>query len=163
MNQTEPNIEKKFQLSAVEVQKLLPHRFPFLFVDRVVDFVDNEYLIAEKAVSMNEPYFQGHFPDQPIMPGVIIIEALAQASILFAKLSSGGAGADTLMVFAGAEEVRFRRAVLPGDVLTLKISGGRHRLGCWKVGAVASVGDEVATEAILMAAGVSGGKRVLKK
>lgn len=139
-------------LTLEEIKTILPHRYPFLFIDRVVDFIDGEHLIAEKYVSANESFFQGHFPDKAIMPGVLILEALAQAGIVFAKLSKKGASKDNLMVFSGAEEVRFKRQVVPGEILSLKVFNFKSKFGHWKIESEARVGDELAVKAVLMAA-----------
>ena len=141
--------------TASDIQEILPHRYPFLFIDKVVEFVDRGYIVAVKNVSVNEPFFLGHFPGQPILPGVIILEALAQLGCLFAKLSTGGCPPEKLMVFTGAEDVRFKRQVIPGDVLTLRVQDFKSKFGHWKIGSVASVGDELAATATLMAAEVS--------
>ena len=110
-----------------DIRRIIPHRYPFLFVDKVVEFEDSVRIVGIKNVSANEPFFEGHFPEKPIMPGVIILEALAQMGALFAKLSSGGVRGKKLIVFAGAESVRFRKLVFPGDVLRLEVSSHRRR------------------------------------
>lgn len=133
------------------IEALLPHRFPFLLVDRVIEFVENERITGVKNVSANEWFFQGHFPGQPIMPGVLVLEALAQLGALFARMSSDGVPASSLMVFSGVESLRFRRQVVPGDVLTLEMKLQRRRLALWKMEGRALVAGEAAAEGVLMA------------
>ncbi len=134
-----------------EILRRLPHRYPFLLVDRVHAFADREYIEGSKNISANEHFFQGHFPNRPIMPGVLMLEALAQLGAIFAHLSTGGVTNDRLVVFSGAEDVRFRRPVIPGDVLTLRMELVKSKFGHWKMHGTAKVGDEVAVDGILMA------------
>src|ERR1051326_8482716 len=105
------------RLDYSEIIRHLPHRYPFLLVDRVIEFTDGERLVAVKSVSANEPFFTGHFPGHPIMPGVLICEALVQAGGILASRSSDGFPAGRGVVLAGLEHVRFRKPVLPGDQL----------------------------------------------
>ena len=134
-----------------QILKKLPHRYPFIMVDRVLEVDPGRRLLALKNVTINEPYFVGHFPSRPVMPGVLMLEALAQASAL---LSFDTLGVDldekTLFYFAGIDAARFKRVVGPGDQLLLDVSLQRQRQGIFKYGAQARVGDEVAVEAELM-------------
>jgi 3-hydroxyacyl-[acyl-carrier-protein] dehydratase len=133
----------------------LPHRPPFLLVDRVIALEIGKSLVALKNVSMNEPYFVGHFPNQPIMPGVIIVEALAQAaSILACKSTEKEHQKAPLFLFAGIDNVRFKRMVVPGDQLRLEIELINMRKKFLKVQAVAKVNGEIACTAELMSATV---------
>lgn len=131
----------------------LPHRFPFLLVDRVEEVIPNERIVASKNVSFNEPYFEGHFPGDPVMPGVLQVEALAQAAVILASASrevqwdSGGG-----VLLMGLDKVRFRRKVVPGDVLRLEVEVSRVRGPTWRVQGHASVGGERAAEAVILAA-----------
>ena len=137
MNTKDP-IEK-----AQEVMKLIPHRYPFLLVDRILEY-NSEKLIAIKNVTINEPFFVGHFPGQPIMPGVLIIEALAQvAGVLGFKSQEKKPKDGYLYYFVGADEVRLRRPVVPGDQLMLKATIITNRRGLYRFSAKASVGDEL--------------------
>ena len=143
------------QLNRVNIQKimaLLPHRYPFLLVDRVLDYVPGESLHAVKNVSVNEPQFTGHFPEQPIFPGVMILEALAQASGLLGYLSTGGPAENELYYFAGIDKARFRKPVVPGDVLHLHVELIKERRGIGRFVAIAKVDGEIACEAELMCA-----------
>ncbi|MDH5425728.1 MAG: 3-hydroxyacyl-ACP dehydratase FabZ [Gammaproteobacteria bacterium] len=141
------------ELNIYEVMKFLPHRYPFLLIDKVVDYKENETLHAIKNVSMNEPFFQGHFPEYPVMPGVLILEALAQATGILAFQSMEQApGADNLYLFVGIDNARFKRQVIPGDQLHLKVKLLKEKRGIWKFEAGAYVGDELAASATLMGA-----------
>ncbi len=134
-----------------EIMRHLPHRYPFLLVDRVLELVPGEHVLALKNVTMNEPFFPGHFPHHPVMPGVLIIEALAQAAGLLAFRSSGKeAGPDTVIYFVGIDNARFKRPVLPGDQLRLAARITRNTRGIWKFEARALVEGQTACEAELM-------------
>lgn len=145
-------IPLELPLSSVEIQKLLPHRYPMLLVDRIIEFYDGERIVGLKAVTANEPFFQGHFPGQPIMPGVMMLEALAQLGVIYSKCCSDRADEDSLIVFAGVDDVRFRRQVVPGDLLTLQMKFIKKRGAIWKMEGTAKVGSEVAVEGILTSA-----------
>jgi len=143
------------QLNIIEIQEimeLLPHRYPFLLVDRVLDFEAGKSLHAVKNVSVNEPQFTGHFPKQPIFPGVLILEALAQASGLLGYKSSGGPSDNELYYFAGIDKARFRKPVVPGDVLHLHIELIKERRGIGRFVAIAKVDGDVVCEAEIMCA-----------
>ncbi len=133
-----------------EIQRILPHRYPFLLVDRVVEVAPGQSLKAYKNVSINESFFQGHFPGHPVMPGVLMVEALAQAAALLAFKSRGVEGAG-LVYLVGMDGVRFRRPVVPGDRLDLSITILRSKARIIKVRGEASVAGELACEAELIA------------
>ena len=143
--------EIKLPLSTTDIQAIIPHRFPFLLVDRVTEFVDGEMIVGQKNVTANEHFFAGHFPGRPVMPGVLVLEAIAQLGALYARLCSGGVGPEKLIVFSGVEEARFRRVVVPGDVLTLTVNPISRKLGHWKTKGRATIGSELVAEAILTA------------
>lgn len=132
------------------VMDILPHRYPFILVDRILELVPNEKIIALKNVTINEPHFQGHFPGTPIMPGVLIIEAMAQAGgvLAFASLAPENKG---LMYFMGIDKVRFRKPVLPGDQLLLELKIIKLRSKVFKMSGSATVDDKLVVEAVLMA------------
>ena len=133
------------------IMKLLPHRFPFLLVDRVLDYVPSERLTAIKNVTINEPFFNGHFPHRPVMPGVLMLEALAQAAALLAFDTLNVVPDDnTVYYFAGIDNARFKRPVEPGDALTLCVDLDRMKAGIFKFKAKAWVGEALAVEADLM-------------
>jgi 3-hydroxyacyl-[acyl-carrier-protein] dehydratase len=131
----------------------LPHRYPFLLVDRVLDIVKDESIHALKNVTINEPFFPGHFDYHPVMPGVLILEALAQASAIL-SFKSKGAKPDgkSVYYFVGIDDARFKKPVMPGDQLHLHCSIIRHSRGLWKFKAEAKVDGQVVTEAQLMCA-----------
>jgi 3-hydroxyacyl-[acyl-carrier-protein] dehydratase len=133
------------------ILQLLPHRYPFLLVDRVVECVQGEYIKAYKNVTFNEPFFQGHFPNAPIMPGVLILEALAQTGgLLVASAMESTEG--KLFLFTGLDKVKFRKQVTPGDKLELVCSDLRMKLALCKMEAKAYVDGKVVCEAELTAA-----------
>ena len=135
-------------LGPAEIRELIPHRYPFLLVDRIEELEPGVRAVGIKNVSQNEPFFQGHFPDYPVMPGVLIIEALAQVGAV--GVMAGGEHRDKLALFAGIDGVRFRRQVLPGDVLTLVVEIGRLMGRAGRGTGRATVGDERVCEAELM-------------
>jgi beta-hydroxyacyl-ACP dehydratase FabZ len=133
------------------IMALIPHRYPFLLVDRIVEMEPARRVVALKNVTINEPFFAGHFPGQPVMPGVLIIEALAQASAAMI-LQEVGDRDRKLVYFTGIDECRFRRPVVPGDVLRLEVEVLRLRPRAAKMKAVARVEGELAAEAVLLSA-----------
>jgi len=133
-----------------EIMARLPHRYPFLLVDRVLDFVENESIRALKNVSINEPHFNGHFPGHPIMPGVLIVEAMAQVGGVLA-LSSASTEKEHLMYFTGIDAAKFRKPVRPGDQIIFEISVLRRRGGMYKFKGEAFVDGKVVCTATLMA------------
>jgi len=136
-----------------EVLKYLPHRYPFLLVDRVVECVPGKSLVALKNVTYNEPFFQGHFPQRPIMPGVLILEALAQATgILAFRTTETRPTQNVLYFFVGIDNARFKHPVEPGDQLILEVDLVRRMRDLWKFSAQARVGDKVVASAELMCA-----------
>lgn len=122
-----------------EILNLLPHRYPFLLVDRVVEIVPGQKLTAYKNVTINEPFFNGHFPGHPVMPGVLILEALAQATAILAYKSENMDPARKLTYLMGVDGARFRKPVLPGDRLQLEIEVLRHKGAVWKTKGLATV------------------------
>jgi len=140
--------------SAYDIQKimeLLPHRYPFLLVDRVIELVPDDRVTALKNVTINEPFFPGHFPGQPVMPGVLIIEAMAQAGGLLAIESSPADKRGQLIYFMGMDKVRFRKPVVPGDQLIFEAKILKMRSKVAKMSGTASVDNQIAAEAELMA------------
>jgi 3-hydroxyacyl-[acyl-carrier-protein] dehydratase len=130
---------------------MLPHRWPFVLVDRVTEVVPNERVKGHKCVSMNEPWFQGHFPGHPIMPGVLIIEALAQIGGILAYTSEPFDVAKSALYFLGVDKAKFRRPVIPGDRLDLEVSVIHHRTNVWKLRGQASVDGALCAEGELLA------------
>ena len=136
------------EMNINEVKNFLPHRYPFLLIDRVLDYTVGENLTAIKNVSFNEPHFIGHFPDQPIMPGVLIIEALAQATgILAFKSEVGKPVVGQIYMLVGVDKVRFKRTVEPGDQLKLYVEVMTVKRGIWKFNCRATVEEHLVTSA----------------
>ena len=134
-----------------EILKLLPHRYPFLMVDRVISVDVGKSIQALKNVTINEPFFNGHFPHRPVMPGVLMLEAMAQAAALLSFATQGVTPDDkTVYYFAGIDGARFKRPVEPGDQLILDVALDRHKAGIFKFNGVTRVGGEIACEAQLM-------------
>ena len=134
-----------------EIMNLLPHRYPFLLVDKISKFKESESIVCIKNVSFNEPFFNGHFPGYPVMPGVLILEALAQASgLLVFKTPSLCPPTESLYLFVGIDKARFKRPVVPGDQMELKVEMTKSRQGFAVFDAVATVENEVAASAELM-------------
>ena len=134
-----------------EIKRLIPHRYPFLLIDRVDAFEAGKRIVATKNVTANEPFFQGHFPHYSVMPGVLIIEAMAQAAAVFGMKSMGKEhDPNNIYFFAGIDKARFKRPVVPGDTLRLEVALVRTSRGLAKFTAVACVGDALAAEAELL-------------
>ncbi|GIK44408.1 MAG: 3-hydroxyacyl-[acyl-carrier-protein] dehydratase FabZ [Rhodocyclaceae bacterium] len=134
-----------------EILEHLPHRYPILLVDRVLDVVPGERIVALKNVSVNEPFFPGHYPHHPVMPGVLIVEALAQAAAILSFKTLGGKPDDkSVYYFVGIDGARFKRPVSPGDQLILEVSIQANKRGLWKFAGLAKVEEQIAAEAELM-------------
>jgi 3-hydroxyacyl-[acyl-carrier-protein] dehydratase len=145
--------EHAVSLDVREIMRNLPHRYPFLLVDRIVEFESGHRIRAIKNVTINEPFFMGHFENYPVMPGVLIVEALAQAAGVLAILSAGAERKENeLYFFVGIDNARFRRQVIPGDQLMLEAVQVHCKRGIGKYKAIARVGDEIACEAEIMCA-----------
>lgn len=129
------------------IQRIIPHRYPFLLIDKVRDIVVNGGAVGIKNVTYNEPHFQGHFPDAPIMPGVTIVEAMAQTAAIVVGLSLNTVDKELLVYFMAIDKCKFRRKVVPGDVLELHVTVKRGGGRVWKFHGRAMVGDEIAAEA----------------
>ncbi|MCL4757458.1 MAG: 3-hydroxyacyl-ACP dehydratase FabZ [Rhodocyclaceae bacterium] len=136
-----------------EILQYLPHRYPFLLVDRVLEIEEGRRILALKNVTMNEPFFPGHFPNHPVMPGVLIVEAMAQAAALLSFKTMGvKPDENSVVLFAGIDNVRFKRQVVPGDQLLFDVEILQGKRNIYKYRGVARVGDQIATEAELMCA-----------
>jgi 3-hydroxyacyl-[acyl-carrier-protein] dehydratase len=134
-----------------DILNTLPHRYPFVLVDRIIDVTAGESITSLKNVSMNEPYFQGHFPSEPVMPGVLILEGLAQTGALMAYLTMQDQIGKKLVYFAGLDGVRFRKKVVPGDQLIMKVHTVKKKMRIWTLAGKAFVDDKLVAEAQLMA------------
>ena len=136
-----------------KILKLLPHRYPFILVDRVLDYVVFDYLVAIKNVTINEPFFEGHFPENPIMPGVLMLESLAQASAILSNLSrTPKEGYEFMYFFAGIDNAKFKQVVTPGDQLRLEVKLIGQKRDFWRLHGDVFVGDKLACSADLMSA-----------
>ncbi|MDQ3027156.1 MAG: 3-hydroxyacyl-ACP dehydratase FabZ [Pseudomonadota bacterium] len=136
-----------------EIKEYLPHRFPFLLIDRVLSFESGKRIVALKNVSANEPFFPGHFPHFAVMPGVLVVEAMAQAAAILSLKSIGHKNdGKWVYYFVGIDGARFKKPVIPGDQLVLEVEAGRSGRGIGKFTAVAKVGDAVVAEAELLCA-----------
>jgi 3-hydroxyacyl-[acyl-carrier-protein] dehydratase len=135
------------ELDILRIQEMIPHRYPFLMIDKVVDIVPNESAVGIKNVSINEPHFVGHFPQRPVMPGVLIIEAMAQTAAVLVVQTLGPAAEGKLVYFMTVENARFRRPVFPGDTLRVHVTKQRNRGSVWKFAAEARVDGHLAAEA----------------
>ena len=148
MNETIPMMQ---HADLALIKRIIPHRYPFLLIDKVRDIVINESCIGVKCLTNSEPHFQGHFPDMPIMPGVMIIEAMAQTSGVLVGLSMDLVDKNAKVFFMGVDGVKFRRKVVPGDVLELHVKALRSGGRVWKFEGRATVDGELATEATFSA------------
>jgi 3-hydroxyacyl-[acyl-carrier-protein] dehydratase len=139
------------QIDVQRIMEMIPHRYPFLMIDKIIDAVANERATGIKNVSINERYFQGHFPTRPVMPGVLIIEAMAQTAAVLVVHTLGPASEGKLVYFMTIDSARFRRPVVPGDCLYVHVTKQRHRGNVWKFEGRAEVGGQLAAEAVFAA------------
>jgi len=140
-------------MDVTDIRKYLPHRYPFLLVDRVVEVNAGHSIVAYKNLSVNEPFFNGHFPDNPIFPGVLLLEAMAQAAGILGFCSQGKTNEDgSTYYFAGADDVRFRRPCVPGDRVMLRATVLSQRRGIWKFEVSSDVDGELAASATILCA-----------
>lgn len=144
---TEPEM-----MAVEEIMRFLPHRYPFLLVDRIISLTPGKRIVGLKNVSYNEPFFQGHFPGRPVMPGVLIVEAMAQVGGVLAYMSTQAHLENRLYFFLGMDKVRFRQPVVPGDQLIMELDTIRGGKRIWKMMGKALVNNNVVTEAELIAA-----------
>ena len=143
--------EQVTQVNVQRIMEMIPHRHPFLMIDKVVDMVANARATGIKNVSINENYFQGHFPARPVMPGVLIIEAMAQTAAVLVVHTLGPESERKLVYFMSVDNARFRRPVFPGDRLDVHVTKQRHRGNVWKFEGRAKVGDNLMAEAVFAA------------
>lgn len=138
-------------LDVKEIFKRIPHRYPFLLVDRILEIQGDQRIVGIKNVTFNEPFFQGHFPHRPVMPGVLVCEAMAQVGAIFAYASRGGADHDKVFMLTGLDRVKFKRPVEPGDQLRLELTSLRRRGSFWKMRGVAMVDGKIVAQAEISA------------
>src|SRR5207253_9850044 len=135
------------QLRIAEIMRILPHRYPFLLVDRVIEVDPDKRIVAQKNVSINEPFFAGHFPGVPVMPGVLTIESMAQAGAILGLLERKSEDLQNALVyFMGIDEARFRRPIVPGDQMTITVEVLRRKATVWKMRGQVHVGSDLAAE-----------------
>ena len=134
-------------IDILRIMEMIPHRYPFLLVDRIVEFVHGERAVGLKNVSMNEPHFQGHFPQQPVMPGVLIVEAMAQTAGIMVVNTLGKESEGKLVYFMTIDEARFRKPVVPGDALYIHVTKVQNRRNVWKFKGEAKVDGQLVAEA----------------
>ena len=147
----QPASETCQQVDIHGIMRMLPHRYPFLLIDRVVDLIPGESATGVKNVTINEPFFPGHFPARPVMPGVLIVEAMAQTAAVVVVASLGASAEGKLVYFMTIENARFRKPVEPGNQLMLSCKKERQRMGVWRFSGEARVGDTVVAEAVFSA------------
>ncbi|MBM3567941.1 MAG: 3-hydroxyacyl-ACP dehydratase FabZ [Alphaproteobacteria bacterium] len=151
MTETAPAAATIEAADILRILKMIPHRYPMLMVDRVVDMVAGESAVGVKNVSFNEPHFQGHFPDRPIMPGVMIVEAMAQTAAVLVVATLGGASEGKLVYFMSIDHARFRRPVTPGDTMRIHVKREHSRGNVWRFSAEAKVEGKTVAEATFTA------------
>jgi len=139
------------EIDIARIMEMIPHRHPFLMIDKVIDVVANERATGVKNVSIDEHYFQGHFPSRPVMPGVLIIEAMAQTAAVLVVHTLGAESEGKLVYFMSVDNARFRRPVFPGDVLHVRVSKQRNRGNVWKFEGRAEVRGQLMAEAVFAA------------
>jgi 3-hydroxyacyl-[acyl-carrier-protein] dehydratase len=152
MTDTEKEIDSADTIDIEGIIRLLPHRYPFILVDRILEIASGESIVGLKNVTINEPFFQGHFPTRPIMPGVLILEGMAQVGGLLAYITEQDMVGKKLIYFAGMDGVKFRQPVVPGDQIIFKLNVLKRKGKIWKMGGKAFVEDKLVAEAQLMAA-----------
>ena len=150
-------VPERTELDIEHILRILPHRWPFVLVDRVTDVVPNERIRGHKCVSINEPWFLGHFPKHPILPGVLVIEALAQIGGILAYASEPFDETTSMLYFLGIDKAKFRRPVIPGDRLDLEVTVMQHRTNVWKLKGEASVDGTLCAQGELLASVVDRG------
>ncbi len=144
----------KLPLDVTKIRELLPHRYPFLLIDRVLEIEDAQRIVAIKNVTINEPFFNGHFPERPVMPGVLILEAMAQAGGILARLSTDGLSEDKYVYLVGATDVKWRKQVLPGDTLRIELKVVKRRRPMWVLKGEVTVEGQLVAEGTVSAAEV---------
>ncbi len=147
-------MDEKVIYDVRQIQKILPHRYPFLMIDKIVEFVDNERVVGIKNVTINEPFFQGHFPGRPVMPGVMLLESMAQTAAILAKSSTDGVNPGKTVFLIGATDFKWKKMVLPGDTLRIEMLSVKKRRPIWVMsGSVTVDGKLVASGTISAAEG----------
>jgi len=149
MEESRSDLEKIIPIE--RIMEMIPHRYPFLMLDRIIDFTLGEFAIGLKNVTVNEPFFMGHFPGKPVMPGVLIIEAMAQTAAVLVVNTLGKDAEGKLVYFMSIDEAKFRKPVVPGDALHVRVDKQQSRRNVWKFSCVATVDDNKVAEAVICA------------
>ncbi len=140
----------------VRIMEMIPHRYPFLMIDRMIEAVPDAHAVAIKNVSINEPYFQGHFPKQPVMPGVLVIESMAQTAAVLVVMTLGSSAEGKLVYFTSIDSARFRKPVTPGDTVFVRVEKRRRRGNLWQFTGEAQVDGALMAEATFAAMIIEG-------
>jgi 3-hydroxyacyl-[acyl-carrier-protein] dehydratase len=151
-NMAEEQQRQKVTMDVLEIQKWLPHRYPFLLIDKILDIVPDSFIIAQKNVTINEQFFTGHFPQKPVMPGVLICEAMAQAAAVFARYSEPVLLKEKTLYLVGVDNFKWKKMVLPGDTLTITMRSVRKRNPLWVMDGEVTVDGVVVTTGTITAA-----------
>ncbi|MGE0753965.1 MAG: 3-hydroxyacyl-ACP dehydratase FabZ [Alphaproteobacteria bacterium] len=151
MTAEQSHSNERLNISIERIMEMIPHRYPFLMIDKVTDMEPGEHAIGIKNVSINEPFFMGHFPEKPVMPGVLIIEAMAQTSAVLVVHTLGKNAEGKLVYFMSVDEARFRRPVGPGDTLNIHVDKLQSRRNVWKFKCAAFVEEQKVAEAVISA------------
>jgi len=139
----------------LDIQKIIPHRYPFLMVEKIIEYEDNQRIVGIKNVSINEPFFQGHFPGRPVMPGAMILEAMAQVGAILARTSDDGVMEDKTVFLVGLTDFKFKKQVIPGDTLNIEMVSVRKRRPLWIMKGTVRVDGEVVAIGTISAAEAS--------
>ena len=150
--ESDSNAREGVVYDTVEIQQIIPHRYPFLMIDKIIEFEDNKRIVGIKNVTANEPFFTGHFPGRPVMPGVMILEALAQTGAILARTSLDGVDPAKTVFLVGATDIKWKKMVFPGDTLRLEMFSLKKRRPLWIMNGTASVDGKMVASATITAA-----------
>ena len=144
-------MQEEVVFNTVQIQEIIPHRYPFLFIDKIIEFVDGDYIVGIKNVTANEYFFEGHFPGAPVMPGVLILEAMAQTGAILARKSTNGMHVDNKSYFVSANNVKWKRQVVPGDVLRVTTKFNKRKQSLWMIDSEVTVDGQLVASGSLAA------------